>query len=523
MIVMRVANVVFLCCAVGLMFLASDGVAATFNIQAFGAVGDGKTKETAAIQEAIDACAKSGGGTVFLPAGTYLCGSIHLRSDVTLELDSGATIQASKDESDFDPYEELGFENDADRETTYFHYSLLWGENVHNVAIVGRGTIDGNRSRRGGPKPIAFKRAQHIAVEDVTIVNAPNYCISLLGCDYVNIDGVTILNGYCDGIDPDSCRYVRISNCHIESWDDAIVLKSSFALGERRPTEHVTVTNCVLRTSCNAFKLGTESGGGFRYITASNLVMFSPPPEIRQTTSGISLESVDGAVVEAIAISNVTMRNVETPIFLRLGNRGRDMETPVPGTLKNISISHIVATGATLASSITGLPGHSVEEVTLQDINIEYLGGGTEEDPRRAVPEHPAKYPTAEMFGDLPAYGLYCRHAKNVTFRDLNIRTRQPDDRPALICDDVEGLQLSGLTGWGVGPTPVILFENVRNALLTGLRAPACERTFVQLKGQRTSEVCVMASDLSAAERPFQLGADVARDALFETGNRLAR
>ena len=248
-----------------------------FDVMAFGATGDGETTDTQAIQKAIDTCAESGGGTVYFAPGTYISGSIHMKSDVTLHLDTGATIRASVEESDFDPYETLDYKTDSDKETTYFHYSLIWGENISNVAIIGQGTVDGNRQKRGGPKPIAFKRCQHITVRDIKIINAPNYCISLLGCDYVNIDGVTILNAYCDGIDPDSCRYVRISNCHIESWDDAIVPKSSYALGERRATEFLTVTNCILSTSCNAFKLGTESGGGFKYITVSNCVMYAPP------------------------------------------------------------------------------------------------------------------------------------------------------------------------------------------------------------------------------------------------------
>src|SRR5262249_53425289 len=156
-----------------------------------------------------------------------------------------------------------------------FHQALIWAEDAERIAITGTGTIDGNRKRRGGPKPIALKRCKFVAIRGVTIRDSPNYCISLLGTDYVAIDGVTILNGYSDGIDPDCCHHVRISNCHIESWDDAIVPKTSFSLGKRRSTEDVTVTNCVLASNCNCFKLGTESGGDYRNITVSNCTMFS--------------------------------------------------------------------------------------------------------------------------------------------------------------------------------------------------------------------------------------------------------
>ena len=220
-------------------------------------------------------CAKNGGGTVYFPPGIYLSGSIHLKSDVALYLDHGTVLMASPNDEDFDPYEKLDFENDSDHETSFFHFALLWGEDIERLAISGNGTIDGNRRKRGGPKPIALKRCKEVSIKDITILNAPNYAISMLGTDYVNIDGVSILNGYCDGIDPDACRHVRISNCHIDSYDDAIVPKASFSLGYRRSTEYITITNCQLSTNCNAFKLGTESGGDFKYITVSNCVIFN--------------------------------------------------------------------------------------------------------------------------------------------------------------------------------------------------------------------------------------------------------
>jgi polygalacturonase len=174
-----------------------------FNIKNWGAVGDGKTMDSDAINKAIDDCEQSGGGTVYFPPGIFLSGSIHLKSNVALYLDHGATILGSPNNDNYDPYEELDFETDSDRETSFFHFSLIWGENVKNIAILGTGTINSNRQKRGGPKPIALKRCQNVIIKGITILNTPNYAISLLGTDYVNIDGVTILNGYCDGIDPD--------------------------------------------------------------------------------------------------------------------------------------------------------------------------------------------------------------------------------------------------------------------------------------------------------------------------------
>jgi glycosyl hydrolase family 28 len=296
---------------------------------------------------------------------------------------------------------------------------LIWGEDLEHIGITGSGVIDANFRKRGGPKPIALKRCRYVTIKGIQILNAPNYAISMLGTDDVNIDGVTILNGYCDGIDPDSCRNVRISNCRIETIDDAIVPKASFSLGERRACEQITVTNCILSTVCNGFKLGTESGGGFRRIAVSNCVITGFKGR-HPAISGIALESVDGAVLEDVTVSNITMVDVRAPIFIRLGNRGRDMDTPIPGALRNVSISNVVASRASLACSITGIPGHPVRGVTLSNIRVSYIGSNPRQPSDLPVKEEVARYPEALMFGALPAYGLYCRHVEDLELSNIN-------------------------------------------------------------------------------------------------------
>lgn len=451
---------------------ASQAVLAAYNVAEFGAKGDGKAKDTQAIQKAIETCCENGGGTVYFPPGTYISGSLHLRNRVALHLDHGAILKASPDQNDFDPYETLGFKNDADHETSFFHHSLMWAEDVEHVAILGTGTIDGNRTKRGGPKPIALKRCRHVTIKDITIRNAPNYAISLLGTDYVNIDGVNIFNGYCDGIDPDSCRYVRIANCQIETWDDAIVPKASFSLGVRRAVEYLTVTNCILATNCNAVKLGTESGGGFKYITVDNCVMYKRATG-RPPISGIALESVDGGDIDGVTISNISMANVRTPIFLRLGNRGRDMDEPIPGSLRNVVISNIVATGASQACPIVGIPDHRISNITLDNIQITCTGGGTAEQTNVRVPEHESKYPEATMFGTLPSYGLYCRHVEGLKLRGINLTLQSPDCRHALVCDDVSRVVIDAFDApQSQGGEPVIRFQGVKQALICN-RAPS--------------------------------------------------
>ncbi len=504
---------------------------AVFEVKAFGAVGDGLVKDTAAIQNALDACAAAGGGTVYIAPGTYLCGSLHLRTGATVWLDAGAIIKGSEDNNDYDPYEELGFENDSDSETSFFHYALIWGEDVERIAIIGRGTIDGNRTKRRGPKPIALKRCRYVDIKGITILNAPNYCISMLGTDYVNIDGVTIRNAYCDGIDPDSCRNVRISNCDIASVDDAIVPKASFTLGERRATENLVVTNCLLATECNGFKLGTESSGDFKRIAVSNCVITGLNGD--PATGGVCLESVDGSNIDGVVVSNITMVGVRAPIFIRLGNRGRDMETPVPGSLKNVSISNIVATGASLTSTITGIPGHDVHNVALSNIQLNHAGGVPYCPPGEAIPELEGEYPSADMFKSMPTYAMYCRHVNGLTISDMSlayddgfyrlkaVKNRdiqwttdtgvpQPSEpgRPgiALLCDDVKVLSLNGLRARpSSGDDPVLRLVNCRSALIRGCMAADGTKTFAEITGDKTHRIQLSGNHLAASGRAVSI------------------
>ena len=494
-----------------------------FSVRQFGAKGDGQTKDTRAIQSAIDA-AGAAGGTVYFPPGKYLSGTVRLKSHVTVFLDAGATLISSPDKEDFDPYEKLNFKSFSDDETTDFHYALLRGQDIEQVGVVGPGTIDGNRTKRHGPKPIALKDCRHVAVRDITIRNSPNYNISLLGCDHVNIQGVTILNGYCDGIDPDCCHHVRIANCYVESWDDAIVPKASFALGHRRSTENVTVTNCVLTTGCNCFKLGTESSGDFKNITVSNCAMFARPDlwKNRNPTSGISLEMVDGASVERIAVSNIVMVDIESPIFVRLGNRGRAQTVPKPEHLEDISISDVVATGAQRASSITGIPGFPVRRITLRNIRISATGGGSAGLARKAVPELENKYPDADMFDDLPAFGLFCRHAETLALDNVSFHLQKPDSRPAVIFDRVENLDLRTFSAAPPSSDePAIWLRDVRRCFIQGVRAQAGTRTLFKLTGAQTDRILALGNDFSEATIAFQVEQEVGKHALRQEANFL--
>src|SRR5215468_8285644 len=407
-----------------------------YNVREHGATGDGKSLDTPAINKAVDAAAAAGGGTVFFPAGNYLSVSIHLKSNVALYLDQGATIVAAEtsETAKYDAPEPNQWDQYQDFGHSHWHNSLIWGENLENIAILGPGKIwgkglvrSGSQSRtkpqndalgsapsdpRAGPfgypnprdavekgwgnKSISLKLCRNVIIRDITIFHGGHFAILATGVDNLTIDNVKIDTNR-DGIDVDACKNVRISNCTVNSpFDDAICPKSSFALGYARATENVTITNCQVsgydegtlldgtyKRDYNRYsvsgptgriKFGTESNGGFKNITIDNCVF--------DYCRGLALESVDGALLEDVTISNITMRDIANcPIFLRLGSRMRGPSGPPVGELRRVKINNIVVYNAEprYASIISGIPGHDVEDVTLNNIRIYYKGGGAKE------------------------------------------------------------------------------------------------------------------------------------------------
>jgi polygalacturonase len=489
-----------------------------YDVRSYGARGDGFVKDTSALQAAIDAAAKHGGGVVLVPPGRYLSGTLHLRSNVSIRLAGGATLIASKNSRDFDPREKppAGSVSAAkitwtlparlrralvlvdrspsvlktidDPDTTYAHYSLIVGDHVSNVTIDGSGTIDGNRTERGGLKLIALKNCRHITLRGVTLRNAASYNVSLIGTEDADLENLRIINGYADGVDPDDSRFVRIANCYIDTWDDAICAKASLALGRRLATEDLVVTNCILRTSNNGFKFGTESEGDLRNVTFSNSLVLRRSHG-RAPITGVAIESVDGGAVDGVVISNVVMRGVRTPIFLRLGNRGRGMTVGYPGRMRDVTISDVVAVGAANPSSINGLPGFPIRDVTLANVDVQEAGG--DRFVPRAVPELPQAYPQGEMFGVLPAYSLYARHVNGLTVSNWRDRCARKDARNAAIFDDVSDLQMRGFQAAGAGSRPVILLRNVDRALVESVSAGQPGALLLQALGTGSREIVV--------------------------------
>ena len=502
---------------------AEPAPATVWDPRRFGAVADGQSLDTAAIQAAVDACAAAGGGTVWLAGGVFLSGTIVLRSHVRLHVEAGATLLGSRNSEHYPgfPPEVVFLYRDR------FTRSLIYAEGAEQITLSGRGTIDGQGhhfpARPGDdalrPYLIRFSECRNVRVRDLFLRDSARWLSHYLACEDVAIDGVTIhapIRENRDGIGIDSCDRVRIANCDVYSGDDAIVLKATAP----RPCRHVTVTNCTLSSMASALKLGTESNGGFEDITFSNCT-------IRDTGgSGINLGMVDGGVMNRVSINNIAMRDVGVPIFIRLGNRARpipDLPEPGMGRLRNVIISNVQAAGAdALGCSITGLPGFPVENVTLENVHITFAGGGTAEDAAREVPEREAAYPSQRMFGRLPAYGFYCRHVRNLRLLRVETALADEDERPPLVLEDVEGAVLDDCRGQTTAATRWhVRLVDVRDAAVRHGRPSGPATALLRVEGDRSRDVLVTGNDLTRIEQIVDRGEAVGEEAVALVGNRM--
>ena len=464
-----------------LLFLNSSiilgSVGKTYNVLDFGAKSDGTTLCTQTIQQAVDRCAKDGGGTVYFPAGTWLTGTIYLESHVILQLDPGCVLLGSKEKKDYGRRRQLRGSGGE----TFSTWAIVAGRDLENIAIRGRGTIDGqgtNFKYKNGPRPknIYLEGCSDVLIEGVHLRGAGSWMQHYRRCDKLTIRDITVFNHVSynnDGLNIDSCRDVIISGCRVDSDDDAIVLKSL----SLTPCENVTISDCVISSHCNSIKMGTESGGGFQNITVTNCTICSPRYSKviygrQRGLAGVALEIVDGGVLDRVTVSNVTIKGVTVPIFMRLGNRARlyekNQSKPDIGTFRNVILSNIIATGCSKTGcSITGLPDHPIESVTLSNIQLGFDGGGTKEEASRQIQERPEAYPESTMFGTLPAYGFFCRHVEGLRIHNLRLETATPDLRHAMVFDDVNDTVLDGLEApFAAGAAEPVRCTNSRNILI---------------------------------------------------------
>ena len=448
-----------------------------YNVRSFGAVGDGKSLDSPAINTAIESAFANGGGKIIVPAGIYLCGSIHLKSNIELHLLPGAIIKAAP--ASMKVYDESesfgGFPEYQDGGHTYFHNSLIWAEGQDNISITGRGMLDGEGLTKKdtenagnvqggsigtGDKAIALKLCTNILIRDITIFRGGHFAIIITGCEKGTIDNVTIDTNR-DGIDIDCCKYLTVTNTKVNTPnDDGIVLKSSYALKKPVPCENILINNCIVtgyklgtfldgtyipekvNWVCGRIKLGTESNGGYRNIAISNCTMMY--------SSGLAFEEVDQGRMENIAVSNITMNHVHHyPIYITTGCRNRGpKEVTSPSYGGDIMISNVIADDADSLAGIivTGMKEEPLRNIRLHNIQIRYRGGGTSDLSKKEYREQGTNYPEPRWAGPTPAYGLYARHVDGLTVRGLYLETIRPDYRHVVILDDVKNADIQDLT-----------------------------------------------------------------------------
>ena len=456
-----------------------------FSITDFGAVADGETLCTEAVQKAVDFCHAQGGGTVQFEGGMYVLSTIFLKSNVHIVIPENTTILGSLNFYDYAQQEQIDYPIYQDASHTYFDLSMFVGRNCENISITGKGKIDmrsvwdedgvrGEAIKHRGPKCIALKECRNIEISGLEMVNVTDLAVYFAGCENVDVHGLK-LYVYIDGISPDNSKNVKIYDCEVEAGDDAIVFKSSYTLNRLDVCKDIQVWNCRLKSRCTAIKFGTETNGGFENIVIENIEIFDT------RITGIAIESVDGAVVDGITIRNVQMRNVGAALFTHVGMRMRGPAGRQIGEIRNVTLENITAVGPykpyeiiawnyetfksgdtlqlpwkaafaytnmnlteddpwQLTCNICGLKDRPLKNITLRNVHLELVGGVQDFNP--TVRELPREYPEVDAYGGvLPAAGIYFRHIDGLTMENVTVKTLKPDARETFIFDSVVNLK----------------------------------------------------------------------------------
>ena len=490
--------VLFFVCVVFIASLNAPLVRASeappfFNIIDYGAMGDGKTLCTEAIQKAVDACAKAGGGTVCVPAGRYLSGAIFLKSNVMLHIEQGATLLASMDFEHFPPFKPRWRVASDNTQRS----SLITGVDLENVAITGRGTLDGQGKpwwdalrkdkdvkegqskilTYGRPRVINLYRCRNVRIADVTIVDSPSWTVHPVGCDNLVVDGISIINPEegpnTDGVNPESCQNVRIANCFIDTGDDCITLKSGQDEEGRlkaRPTENVTITNCVMYKGHGAVVIGSEMSGNVRNVTASNIVCVGTDRAVRiKSTRG------RGGIVENIRYSNFVVENVREPIYITNFYTKTDLEpvserTPI---FRDIAISHFTIKDSPLTAKILGLPEMPIQQLRITDV-------------------------TAST-----KVGFLCDSVDGLELHNVQVNVGKG---PAFEISNCKNVELDGTTTQKPQANePVVRMEDVQDVFVHGCKAFPGTGNFFEICGQTTRDILLIGNHFAAAKRLFIL------------------
>ncbi len=533
---------IFLVATAGYSQSGSESGSGIFDPYDYGAKGDGHTVDTKSIQAAIDACHRAGGGKVYFHNGQFISGTVYLKSNVILDIEAGAVLRASDNLDDF-PIKVSNYQSYTGKFVT--NKMLVYAEDAKNIGICGKGTIDGNGDHwaKGPyglpsfslrPRIIHFRVCKNILIRDVRLYNSASWVQAYQSCENLVIDGVTVdsrpnkniekprffeVEGRNnDGLDLIDCRRVRVSNCYINSGDDGICLKS-FAPEEA--CRDITISNCVVSTNASAIKIGTETSGAFEDITIQNCVIYDT------RLDAISLATVDGARMERITVSGVSMRNIKgAAVFIRLGIRNRTYREKASinqAILRDIIIENIQGTriSSEYGCSITGIQNVPVENITLKNINLRFEGGGKAEDSQRLIPERRRNYPSGKMFGILPAYGFFIRHAKNIRLENVQLDFARQDSRNALYCDEVQELEISGLKASATMQAPgLIRLVNAREVVVSGSRSTSPIAVFLSIHGGKSKDIILGSNPLNKATREYVFEDKATEAALKEAKGR---
>ena len=511
-----------------------------FDPYQFGAKGDNKTLDTEAIQAAIDECHREGGGIVYLRDGNFISGTIILKSNVHLYVESGAVLKGSNDLEHFPSMKSNYPSYEGDMETNKM---LIYAEDAENITISGRGTINGNGdawidgpygtpSFSLRPRIIHFRGCKNIVVRDVTLYNSGSWVQSYQSCKNLLIEGITVdsrpnkdiekprfadaPSRNNDGLNLVDCEQVRIANCNINSGDDAICLKS-FSPDEA--CRDITITNCVVSANASGIKIGTETSGHFEDITVNNCVVY----DIRR--DAISIATVDGARLERINVSDITMRNIKgAAIFIRLGIRNRtyrknaSVNTPY---LRDITIQNILGTRISSENGciIAGIDEIPVENIFLNNINLQFEGGGKAAEADRNIPENEKGYPNGLIFGRLPAYGFYIRYAENISMQNVSLGFDRKEERPAIIAEEADHFTLEGFQAEATVSTPeMIRLINSKKVLLSKNSAFSSIPVYLAVYGKASDEITLLHNFLQNADQKFIVKEEASADIVNEIG-----
>lgn len=479
-----------------------------YNLRDFSPVADGKTLDSPVIQKAIDHCSANGGGTVVIPPGTYLCGTIQMKDNVRIYLDKNALLLGSIDLEDYknvDPFKEgLGID---------VGWAFIAAVGVKNIGIEGEGIIDGqgsaikakqiltdnrSESQRWGRRPFLLRvfNCENVKVQGVTLMYSGAWTSHYSQSKNIVIDDVKIKSvgvAHNDGINIDGCADVKITNCDVESGDDALCFKTTHS---QSPNKNIVVKGMRLKSNQAGIKMGTESMSAFENIQISDIYIYDT------RNGGIKLLPVDGAHLKNITITDVTMNNVRTPMLFRLGSRLKvfregDVQQST-GSFDNVLIKNVKAKSDSVTQLnpasgilITGIPGHYINNLTLENIEIELPGGGKKEHAERKVQEAVDQYPEIKTFGPyIPAYGVWARHVRNLTLKNVSFKLDNPDLRPVLICEDAENVKVDKfVSGSGNEKRALIQFEDVNKIDMSGFQSKIKPKILIDVKGVNNKNI----------------------------------